>query len=464
MLKSTKIPHGIITAVGIAFTILLWTLRPPFTHSGALYLKLPAASVNPRTTAPLKRLILHLGPHKTASTHVQTLICLNSEHLERAGVTVARPRKESHCVKGMAGWAFALQGKQGQAERYSGTKEPLKELEERIKGVEAGGTVLLSSEEFGNVPISGIRELRSIIERSAVGEVKLVVHHRRRVPHFVSWFTFDMGMGYTRVPVGLEEFAGKDWGFKKGTFGVNGVGGDNKEGYKGSEYGIRFLEFVDAWTKEFGERAKMVITSLEGSASAGRDPFEILAEEVIGIARPAQGWVPIPVRGGNNASRQEPVNASPLGSATWARVAKLVRWMEDKEASGYGTNVSLAFFTKNRKKCSIAVGAKALEGKLPIKCGILREAGRDADAVEQAYFNAHLSLLDLKYFERDADNNGQIKLPAEPTDNAEDCDVDHEQVSNKWTKEQLDRVMRSAAKKIFRECQRPAQFNKYNFP
>lgn len=231
------------------------------------------------SSIPKPRAVLHVGPHKVASTYVQSRICEEDDLLDKlqfVNPTTKKARKQTACV------ALQLQ-KSDKIHRVNPTC-PLDPIAELKRGLQASGdsNVILSSEEFDNLDDVGVGQLVELLQGY---ETTVVLYHRRKLGHVSSYYT--QLNKFHRTPLSFTEFVWKSispldleggWSADH-IVKVNGQGDTYHPSVRFN--GLIYKKLVDLYGRHFGEE-NLVVFSYEGLKKAGVDPWEALVNDVLG--------------------------------------------------------------------------------------------------------------------------------------------------------------------------------------
>ena len=141
------------------------------------------------------RAILHIGPHKTSSTYIQSKLCEAKDQLAREGfeipIAMSCPaEQQKQCrTKHFAGVASQLQGNMVHAQRFGCSLDPLTDLNEALWSIYSANDstgIILSSEEFDNLDDDGVAKLAKILSNY---QTTVVIYFRREVEHIVSYYS-----------------------------------------------------------------------------------------------------------------------------------------------------------------------------------------------------------------------------------------------------------------------------------
>jgi hypothetical protein len=216
-----------------------------------------------KSTRP--RAILHIGPHKVASTYIQTKLCEEKDLLESIGFTVPIAKSCKVCsAKHFAGAAFELQKNMDRARLFSCSPSPVTDLKDSLGSY--NGSIILSSEVFDIVGDEGVAQLADILSDY---ETTVVILYRRKLEHIMSYYT---QLNKHLIPRSFKEFL---WEISS----INpSAGPDTSVGGFG---GLCYKRLIELYSRHFGKE-NLTIINYNGIQSAGADPWGVLVKEVIG--------------------------------------------------------------------------------------------------------------------------------------------------------------------------------------
>jgi hypothetical protein len=128
-------------------------------------------------------IVLHIGPHKVASSYIQVNMCSNSSLLEAVGLEIPLPEGCTCKPKRFASLALSLQNRSTDASKFSCSNDPIADFSNSLL---PNKSYFISSEVFDRLDDSGVRRLRGLLNGF---EVKIVVLYRRKLDHLVSYYS-----------------------------------------------------------------------------------------------------------------------------------------------------------------------------------------------------------------------------------------------------------------------------------
>lgn len=153
-------------------------------------------SENPSDTRNSKpRAILHIGPHKTSTTYIQSKILETQDQLNQEGFyipaakTCPEGQEAQWNIKHFAGVAGHLKGDMKMARRYGCSSDPLADLQDSLRSIYSANDstgVIFSSEEFDNLGDDRVAELAKKLSNY---QTTVVIYFRRKVEHIVSYYS-----------------------------------------------------------------------------------------------------------------------------------------------------------------------------------------------------------------------------------------------------------------------------------
>jgi hypothetical protein len=219
-------------------------------------------STNIKSTRP--RAILHIGPHKVASTYIQTKLCEERDLLKsiRFTVPIAKPCKCQ--AKHFAGVAAQLRGDMNKAEKFKCFLDPVADLKYALKLT--NDSVILSSEGFDLLDDVAVARLADILSDY---DTTVVILYRRKLEHIMSYYT---QLNKSIIPRSFKEFL---WEFSS----IDPIAGPDT--YIGGFGGLCYKRLIELYSRHFGKE-NLTIINYNGIQSAGADPWDVLVKEVIG--------------------------------------------------------------------------------------------------------------------------------------------------------------------------------------
>jgi hypothetical protein len=203
---------------------------------------------------PLK-IFVHIGPHKTGSTHIQTYLEENWQSLEKENICIP---SSIHSAKNFASLAdsFAY---------YPADNIPeLPEFKEIQNCLQKKMNVVISTENFSGLQADKVATLKNWLEKAAQGqevEVKIVLYYREWLNYMYSLY-FEMQKQFQNTGVTtFSEF-----------FTMNNVTAD--------VYSYEFK--AQNYIKTFGEDS-MIIVDYYGVETAHKDIAYVFVCDVMGV-------------------------------------------------------------------------------------------------------------------------------------------------------------------------------------
>lgn len=135
-----------------------------------------------KTTSKRKTLVFHIGDHKTGSTSIQYAFARGAVTLK--GRKLLYPAKLGHnYLREPARVLFS----EAPAKKQAAAEDSFRKLAERIRRSDAD-LILLSAEEFDNVPATQLHQLIKTWFADAVDDIRVVSYVRPHAPRLVSSF------------------------------------------------------------------------------------------------------------------------------------------------------------------------------------------------------------------------------------------------------------------------------------
>jgi hypothetical protein len=180
---------AVVCLTALAFALLAWPSSSPGPKSAQ-------AGNNGSTKL---RAFIHIGPHKTASTHIQLKMCEARDEMRRRGIVVPVSSRCSAChPKHFAAAGNELQGLGKKGRMFACSDMPLQDLKDEIAGIltirsnnsytgreEGINSVFLSSEALDNVDEAAVAALASIF---SAFDCKIIILHRHKLEHLISYY------------------------------------------------------------------------------------------------------------------------------------------------------------------------------------------------------------------------------------------------------------------------------------
>jgi len=191
----------------------------------------------------MKTIYIHIGPHKTGTKTIQRGLRKNQSQLERNGYRCPRSGQlySRFCGNFLLGYELS---RPRQKEKHTA----LKDIAEEISSDDQHSRVILSAENFENVPPSGIKALKKALEPA---EFRVVLYPRRQDKILQSHWMQEIKNPEMPPPPTFREYI-------------------EQEGYRKNfrDYG----ELIDAWGDVFG-RENMRVRVLEREQLTHGDLF-----------------------------------------------------------------------------------------------------------------------------------------------------------------------------------------------
>jgi hypothetical protein len=140
---------------------------------------------------------VHIGPHKTGSTHIQTFITEHFEQLKAENLHWPDHSNQPYGIKGYVGFAKYL--------REGGTPEPAicglirKFLQESLA---QNHNIILSQEEFDGIGVEGAKRLQHELQGF---DTKIVFVYREWMSHVISNY-FQLNRHFSKVSIPFSTF------------------------------------------------------------------------------------------------------------------------------------------------------------------------------------------------------------------------------------------------------------------
>mmetsp|Transcript_45656 Transcript_45656/g.93244 ORF Transcript_45656/g.93244 Transcript_45656/m.93244 type:complete len:388 (-) Transcript_45656:42-1205(-) len=215
--------------------------------------------------------VVHVGPHKTGTTHIQNVLSVAAKDLMSHGFawpTTTNTKGEVHGLhaKCWAPLAWYFEGRTATGASLTGrtpglidsTDDAFRYFTDFFDAVNSSN-VIISAEVFDRVPMEGIHKFHLFMRQ--FDTVTIVIVHRDPVDHFVSLYTELHSKGDVAFP---------DFLFRS----MGGFLLDNPV------LDVHWL--VQKYATVFG-LDNVVIVDYDGVKSAGKDIAEVLLCEVIGV-------------------------------------------------------------------------------------------------------------------------------------------------------------------------------------
>ena len=225
------------------------------------------------------RAILHIGPHKTSSTYIQTRLCRAQDQLAQEGfmIPIAKSCSEEQLaqsyVKHFAGVAAQLRGNMKMASSFGCSLNPLADLDEAVRSIYSENSstgIILSSEEFDYLDENGVAELANVLSNY---QTTVVIYYRRKLEHLTSYYT---ELSKVRSPL-LSPSSLTDF-FWTIVADLDPMAGPNDPVPRGN--GLCYKRLFETYSRHFGAE-NLVVVYLNGLLDAGKDPWHVLTQEVM---------------------------------------------------------------------------------------------------------------------------------------------------------------------------------------
>lgn len=192
-----------------------------------------------------KRLILHIGAEKTATTYIQNYFSVNREAYRNTGVLYPKTSFGEHAQFSLIaalheidhgfGLEFAPQGKE-----YTIESE-WKPLIERLNKQTRFHTVILSVEHFSSrLKEKGLEKLSEILTLLDGYEIEVIYYFRRQDDYFQSWYsTHIKAGGFKTLEQALSDSLKNPW-----FFDTNFLLKKWKEAIPSAKYHVRPYDYV----------------------------------------------------------------------------------------------------------------------------------------------------------------------------------------------------------------------------
>jgi hypothetical protein len=200
---------------------------------------------------PLK-IYVHIGTHKTGSTHIQTYLEKNWQNLEKENICIP---SSTHSAKNFAPLASLFDRRQEIPETA--------ELTEIQNCLQKKMNVIISTENFSTLKAEKVVMLKNWLEKASQGhevEVKIILYYREWLNYMYSLY-FEKQKIYLTGVTTFSEF-----------FAMNNVTSDE------FSYEVKTRNFV----KAFGEE-NMIIVDYYGVEAAQKDIAYVFVCEVMGV-------------------------------------------------------------------------------------------------------------------------------------------------------------------------------------
>lgn len=404
----------------------------------------------PKTANSKPRAILHIGPHKTSSTYIQSKLCEAQDQLAREGFVIPVSKscpavEQNQChTKHFAGVAAQLRGDMVTAHRFGCSSDPLADLNDALSSIYSANDstgIILSSEGFDYLDENGVAELANVLSNY---QTTVVIYFRRKVEHLVSYYS-ELSKNKARnpllSPLSLTDFF---WTF---VAHLDPEAGPNDPVPQGN--GLCYKRLFDTYSKQFGAQ-NLAIFHYNGLLDAGKDPWEVLVQDVMMLG---------PGKGKNDngdeedllqeseRGNEERMNKSPSAfSSSVADYFYQWRWGDYSTASAIDasststSSLSTVLPVKDQSSAGITNTTrslllpklncvlpllKQLETILPKKCLDLQNVCSLWELQErQALTHLAGEGSQLLYFDEGTDNAGKVSISFRNTEYTGACQVD----------------------------------------
>jgi hypothetical protein len=350
-----------------------------------------------------RKLVLHIGPHKTASSHIQIRMCQDIDKLARMGVIVPMHIGRPVCEpKYYAGAAFEL-GKHVHNEFYREGQHPWTDLQNSLvitckRSPES--SVFLSAEDFSRLNLTHVEELAKGL-RNTFDDVQVVLFYRPKLEHILSLYT-QMNKAAAQ-PMTLSQFV----------FGFLTNKPDHTHAFPTSC--LQYQSLISHYGRVFGMQ-NVHIVSYAGVQAVSKDPWDVITQDLLGLTH-------IDPRG-----ESESVNASPdyFDLTAYAALRHLViSWM---------TLYAPPHVNASKFDDVVACGARYLQrewgSSIPKTCTNMESVVASWEEDEQEFLESVQSRVQFHYFQRN--ENGTI-IWSNMTRVVQACDVDFDGILTQST-------------------------------
>lgn len=226
-------------------------------------------------SAPLPRAVIHVGPHKTATSYIQVSVCRHVSHLEQHGWVLplcAQCGQQQCSPKAFANLAVQFAN---DTARWDCAVDAISCFRGALQQARTSGRhVFMSAEALRQ--LEGER-LQLFAESLHGFNVSVAIYVRRALPMLLSRY-HEVQAGFSnRQPESLAHYflrIAQQQAVRREEF--------FHTGYRG---------LISRWAAAFGERA-LHLVSYEGVKAAGLDPFLVLIERVLGLPPVPNGSTP----------------------------------------------------------------------------------------------------------------------------------------------------------------------------
>lgn len=379
-----------------------------------------------KTTNPRGRAILHIGPHKVASTYLQAKLCQERDTLEQLGYAIPIADTCKKCrAKHFAGVAFQLKGETNKAGRYSCSSDlPVTELKDFLQSHNSGGAVILSSEEFDDLNEDQVAELANILSDY---DTTIVSYYRLKLEHFVSYFT-QLQKGRER-PISFLDF------FWSKISKLNPEAGPADPMTRLN--GLCYKRVLESFGRHFGVE-NLVVINYNGLKAAGLDPWEVMVKEVLGHTE-----YKLP---DDAESKPRNVSPNPLTLSVAAHYFQLV-WAQS-QTSNSNSSGEIHHPTYYSYDC-IRPLLGPLEKVVPKKCSNLKSTCALWELQESEYLTQINGRAKLLHF--DFDDEGAVTLGGGHDDYTV-CEVDEKSLQDEYKKDSYRAALEEVNRDISDKC------------
>jgi hypothetical protein len=380
---------------------------------------------NSKPSSSKPRAILHIGPHKVASSYIQAKLCEERDLLESIGFTVPIAKTCEKCqAKHFAGVAAQLRGSMPKAEKFGCSPDPVADLKEALKST--NGSIILSSEGFDLLGDDAVGELADILSDY---KTTIVMYYRLKLEHIVSYFT--QIQRSRNSPMSFLDFIWKivssidpDAGPNDPVTGLNG---------------LCYKRLFESYGRHFGEE-NLSIIYYNGLKDADLDPWEVLMKEVLSYKEytlPEQGV------------QRKNVSPNPFHLSMAAHYYKLT-WARSSSLSSSEANAEEGVGAAMPYLDCIIPLLEPLEDVLPKKCSNLRSMCALWELQEQEYLN-QLSKGKSRLLHFELDSDGEVVFQDK---NYTVCEIDEGRLQEGYNKEQYYSTMEKVTDQIKIQCGR----------
>lgn len=216
-------------------------------------------------SSALPRVVLHVGPHKTASSYVQSAVCKHEDHLRQNGWVLplcAKCGQEQCGQKSFAPLAWQLADG---ARRWGCATDAVSCFRESLQEArEAGRHVFVSAEGLSYLEQDRIQHLAELLQGF---DVSIVIFVRDALPRLMSMYAQTQKGSSRNQTESLASYFLMRAATQQGTHSTAMLNGG---------YGA----LLARWAAAFGESA-LHLVSYEGVKAASLDPFLVILDKVM---------------------------------------------------------------------------------------------------------------------------------------------------------------------------------------